>query len=185
MAGKAPCPAYDYARSALLNSITFQKLNQRYQYLYDYLTKYVGLKVQTLEAIQRLNNTFFIETLYNRTLPEWTKKVYPSTDMTYIADFTFSINTYTRHMARLKTGPLIKVMLQRFDEKVRGSLKPDRSVWIYSAHDTTVANVLNTLKLYDVSMLYSIIMPFYYIKYVTLLDEKPRLYSLFIIRIAY
>ncbi|XP_014092609.2 prostatic acid phosphatase isoform X2 [Bactrocera oleae] len=149
LAGKVPCAAYDYARSALLNSITFQELNQRYQYLFDYLTKYSGRKVDTLEAIQRMNNTFFIETLYNRTLPEWTKKVYPSADMTYIADFAFSINTYTRRMARLKAGPLIKEMLQRFGEKARGSLKPDRAVWIYSAHDTTVANVLNTLKLYD------------------------------------
>uniref|UniRef100_A0A034VI38 acid phosphatase n=1 Tax=Bactrocera dorsalis TaxID=27457 RepID=A0A034VI38_BACDO len=149
LAGKVPCAAYDYARSALLNSITFQQLNQRYQYLFDYLTKYSGRKVDTLEAIQRMNNTFYIETLYNRTLPEWTKKVYPSADMTYIADFAFSINTYTRRMARLKAGPLIKEMLQRFGEKARGSLKPDRSVWIYSAHDTTVANVLNTLKLYD------------------------------------
>ncbi|XP_054734328.1 prostatic acid phosphatase [Anastrepha obliqua] len=149
LAGKAPCAAYDYARSAVLNSLEFQKLNERFQYLYDYLTKYSGHKVDTLEAVQRINNTFFIETLYNRTLPEWTKKVYPSADMTYIADFAFSITTYTRHMARLKAGPLIKEMLHRFADKTRGSLKPDRSVWIYSAHDTTVANVLNALNLYN------------------------------------
>ncbi|XP_017495058.1 PREDICTED: venom acid phosphatase Acph-1-like, partial [Rhagoletis zephyria] len=92
---------------------------------------------------------FFIEALYNRTLPDWAKKVYPSADMTYIADFAFSIGTYTRRMARLKIGPLIKEMLHRFADKARGSLKPNRSVWIYSAHDTTVANVLNALKLYN------------------------------------
>ncbi|CAD6992511.1 unnamed protein product [Ceratitis capitata] len=149
LAGKAPCPAYEYARSALMSSITFQQLNQRYQYLYDYLSKYSGRKIETLESVQRMNNTLFIESLYNRTLPEWTKKVYPSADMTYIADFAFSINTYTRRMARLKSGPLLKEMLHRFGEKARGSLKPDRSVWIYSAHDTTVANILNALKLYD------------------------------------
>ncbi|XP_067619397.1 prostatic acid phosphatase [Eurosta solidaginis] len=149
LAGKAYCAAYDYARSTLFNSLEFQKLNQRYQYLYDYLTKYTGKKVSTLEAVQRLNNTFFIESLYNYTLPEWTKKIYPSEDMTYIADFAFAINTYTRHMARLKTGPLIREILQRFRDKTKGSLKPNRSVWVYSAHDTTVASVLNTLKLYD------------------------------------
>lgn len=104
-----------------------------------------------MEGIQRINNTLFIEELYNKSLPEWTKKIYPSADMTAVAAFTFSISTYTRQLARLKSGPLIKEMLQRFVDKSKGKLNPDRSVWIYSAHDTTVANVLNTLKLFDVS----------------------------------
>ncbi|XP_023293172.2 prostatic acid phosphatase isoform X1 [Lucilia cuprina] len=149
LAGKAPCPAYEYALSALKNSPEMQALNDRYAYLYNYLTKYTGMTVDSLEYVQRINNTLFIEELYNKTLPEWTKKVYPSTDMTYIADFTFSLSTYTRQMARLKAGPLIKEMLERFVDKSKGKLNPNRSLWIYSAHDTTVANVLNTLKLYD------------------------------------
>ncbi|XP_065372417.1 prostatic acid phosphatase isoform X3 [Calliphora vicina] len=150
LAGKAACPAFEYALSALKDSPEMQTLNDRYAYLYNYLSKYAGIKIDSLEAVQRINNTFFIEELYNKTLPEWTKKVYPSTDMTYISDFTFSINTYTRQMARLKTGPLIKEMLERFVDKSKGKLNPNRSLWVYSAHDTTVANVLNTLKLYDV-----------------------------------
>uniref|UniRef100_A0A1I8NCK5 acid phosphatase n=1 Tax=Musca domestica TaxID=7370 RepID=A0A1I8NCK5_MUSDO len=150
LAGKAGCPAYEYAYSALLDSPEFQKLNDQYAYLYNYLTKYTGRTVDTLEGIQRINNTLFIEELYNKSLPEWTKKIYPSADMTAVAAFTFSISTYTRQLARLKSGPLIKEMLQRFVDKSKGKLNPDRSVWIYSAHDTTVANVLNTLKLFDV-----------------------------------
>lgn len=74
--------------------------------------------------------------------------------MTYIAGFTFSVSTYTRQLARLKTGPLIKEMLERFVQKSKGKLSPNRSLWVYSAHDTTVANVLNTLKLYDVSFFF-------------------------------
>ncbi|XP_073817292.1 acid phosphatase 1 isoform X3 [Musca autumnalis] len=150
LAGKAACPAYEYAYSALLDSPEFQKLNDQYAYLYNYLTKYTGRTVDTLEDIQRINNTLFIEELYNKSLPEWTKKIYPSADMTAVADFTFTISTYTRQMARLKTGPLIKEILQRFVDKSKGKLNPDRSLWIYSAHDTTVANVLNTLKLFDI-----------------------------------
>ncbi|XP_037947770.1 prostatic acid phosphatase-like [Teleopsis dalmanni] len=149
LAGKAPCPAYDYALSALLNSPKFQELNDRYGYLFNYLTKYTGRIIDSLEGVQRINNTLYIESLYNRTLPEWTKEVFPGKEMTYISDLTFAIGTYTRQMARLKTGPLIKEILLRFLDKLRGKLDPDRSVWIYSAHDTTVANVLNTLKVYD------------------------------------
>lgn len=132
------------------DSIEFQRLNDRYAYLFNYLTKYTGRTIDSLEGIQRINNTLFIESLYNRSLPEWTHKVYPSIDMSYVSDLTFAISTYTRQMARLKTGPLIKEMLQRFVDKSKGKLNPDRSLWVYSAHDTTVANVLNTLKLFDV-----------------------------------
>lgn len=116
------------------------------------MTKYSGASIDSLEAVQRINNTFFIEELYNKTLPEWTRKVYPSADMTYISDFTFSINTYTRQLARLKTGPLVKEMLERFVDKSKGKLNPNRSLWIYSAHDTTVANLLNALKLFKVGV---------------------------------
>ncbi|XP_037885224.1 prostatic acid phosphatase isoform X2 [Glossina fuscipes] len=149
LAGKAACPAYDHALSNLRNSDVFQKLNTRFGYLFNYLSKYTGRSMNSLEDLQRFNNTLYIEGLYNKTLPEWTKKVYPSSDLQFISDFTFTIGTYTRYMARLKTGPLIKEILQRFTDKVNGKLDPDRKIWMYSAHDTTIANVLNTLKLFN------------------------------------
>ncbi|XP_055849783.1 prostatic acid phosphatase [Episyrphus balteatus] len=149
LAGKKSCPAYEYAYSAMKNSPEFQKYDEQYTYLYEYLTKWTGRTVDSLESVQRINNTLFIEGLYNKTLPDWTKKIYPSKDMTFISDFSFALFTYTRPMARLKTGPLIHEILKRFSDKASNKLKPNRSVWIYSAHDTTVANVLNTLKLFE------------------------------------
>lgn len=150
LAGKKSCPAYEYAYSAMKNSPEFQKYDERFTYLYEYLTKWTGRNVDSLESVQRINNTLFIEGLYNKTLPDWTKEIYPSEDMTFISDFSFALFTYTRPMARLKTGPLIKEMLERFSQKTKHKLNPDRSVWIYSAHDTTVANVLNTLKVFKI-----------------------------------
>jgi len=80
----------------------------------------------------------------------WTQKVYGGADWTYASNFAFSINTYTRQLARLKAGPLLKDILTRISQKHKKQLNPDRSVFIYSAHDTTVANLLNTLKLFEV-----------------------------------
>lgn len=34
-------------------------------------------------------------------------------------------------------------------KKVQNTLKPDRKIWMYSAHDETVANMLMTLNLFD------------------------------------
>lgn len=70
--------------------------------------------------------------------------------MTYAADFAFKTLTYTRKLARLKTGPLLKEILKRFSDKSKNKLKPNRSLWMYSAHDTTVSNLLNTLNLYQI-----------------------------------
>lgn len=53
-------------------------------------------------------------------------------------------------MARLKYGFLIEEILDRFSAKIGSTLSPDRNIWIYSGHDTTLAGVLNTLQLFEV-----------------------------------
>lgn len=53
-------------------------------------------------------------------------------------------------MARLKIGFLLRQILDRCEAKIKDALSPNRSVWIYSAHDTTIGNVLNSLGLFEV-----------------------------------
>lgn len=48
-------------------------------------------------------------------------------------------------MARLKSGFLFKEILDHFSMKINSTLKPDRSLWVYSAHDITIINLLNSL----------------------------------------
>ncbi|XP_020798569.1 prostatic acid phosphatase isoform X2 [Drosophila serrata] len=152
LAAKAPCPAYDYELASLESSPEFVALAEKYSDLFAYLSEKSGRSVKTFLDASYLNNTLFIESLYNMSLPEWTQKVYDHEELTYAANFAFAINTYTRNLARLKTGPLLKDIFQRIDDKASGRLKPDRSMWMYSAHDTTIANVLNTLKVFEVSL---------------------------------
>lgn len=85
-------------------------------------------------------------------LPDWTKKVYvPGGDLEWVANHAFQISTNTTELARLKTGFLIREIVDRFAQKINSQLSPDRTLWMYSAHDTTVANVLNSLGLFYVS----------------------------------
>lgn len=150
LAAKAPCPAFDYYLETFKNSDQFQSLLARYKKLFYYFSSNSGRVVKSFIDAQYLNNTLFIETLYNKTLPVWAQKVYGSPELTYASNFAFSINTHTRQLARLKAGPLLKDVLSRLETKHKRQLKPDRNVFIYSAHDTTVANLLNTLKLFQV-----------------------------------
>lgn len=52
-------------------------------------------------------------------------------------------------MAKLKCGLLIKEMIERFEQKINSTLDP--SLWLYSAHEFTIANVLNSLGLFEVT----------------------------------
>lgn len=107
-------------------------------------------------------------------LPSWTEKVfYPGSEMEKLAAYSFSMQTNKKLQARLKAGFLIREMLQHFTMKANSTLTPDRSMWIYSAHDKTVANLLNALGLFEV---YSI---FYFISILELQILELQIKSCF------
>lgn len=70
--------------------------------------------------------------------------------MEKLANFCFTMATNTKQLARLKTGFLLREILERFTMKSSSTLSPNRALWIYSAHDGTIANVLNALGLFEV-----------------------------------
>lgn len=145
---KRNCPAYDHALTKLRKSEEFIKMDEKNKRIYKYLTKNAGRKVHSLEGVQKIYNCLFIEELYNKTLPTWTKTVYPH-GLKSIAARSFATKTYTRELARLRIGPLLNEIFNRFINKTI-STKMTRSLHMYSAHDTTIANILNTLKLFDI-----------------------------------
>lgn len=70
--------------------------------------------------------------------------------MEYIASFHHKIGSATPQLARIQSGFLIKEMLQHFSDKINSTLKPDRSFWLYSAHDITISYMLNSLGILEV-----------------------------------
>lgn len=60
------------------------------------------------------------------------------------------MDTNTKLLARLKSGFLIKNIYERFTMKKDSTLSPDRVLFLYSAHDETIINVLNALNLFEV-----------------------------------
>lgn len=71
--------------------------------------------------------------------------------MEKLASFCFSMATNTKQLARLKAGFLIREIFNRFTMKANSKLQPDRSLWVYSGHDSTVSNIMNALGVFDVS----------------------------------
>lgn len=69
--------------------------------------------------------------------------------MEYVATFAFAVGSNTKELAKLKCGAFIKEMIDRFYQKIISTLKPNRSLWLYSAHDFTISNLLNSLGLFE------------------------------------
>lgn len=67
LAAKKSCPAYDEELAAVRNSEEFIDLDNKLNYLYEYLSEHTGRKVNTIEGIQKINNTLTIEVIYNKT----------------------------------------------------------------------------------------------------------------------
>lgn len=148
LAAKKPCPAFDLELKKYKHTDEFQAYNKSLEPVYEYVSSHAGRPVDSLTTAQNIYSCLHIEELNNFTLPAWTSKVYPE-PLRSISAKSFATKTNTPAMARLKAGPLVKEILERFRAKVNRKLKPDRSVWIYSAHDTTVASLLNALRLFD------------------------------------
>lgn len=88
-------------------------------------------------------------------LSDWAKNaIEPNGLMEYMAVHSFKAQTATKQMARLKTGFLLKEIFDRFAQKLNTTLRPDRYLWMYSAHDTTISNILDSLGLFEVLLFY-------------------------------
>lgn len=61
-----PCDAYDHYYEQLLKSEQFVQMQNKYQYLYDYLTIHSGQNVSNLEMVRSLHDTLSIERLYKK-----------------------------------------------------------------------------------------------------------------------
>lgn len=147
LAGKKPCPKYDMLLKALQKSQQFRDIDHKLHDLYAYLTRYSGTTISSLENLEYLYNTLFIESVYNFTLPDWTKPVFPD-KMRPWAEFSFAVDCYTKNLAQLKVGPLLNQIQDHFFNKTitikhHHTLTP--KFWIYSGHDMTIANVLQSL----------------------------------------
>lgn len=87
--------------------------------------------------------------VFSFSLPEWTDRIYyPNSIIEQVTDFMFGSFAGTPEITRLRYGFLMQEVMDRFQAKIDSTLSPDRSLWIYSAHDISVGSVLKMLGLY-------------------------------------
>lgn len=98
--------------------------------------------ITNILQIATLADTLFVEDSNNLILPTWTDPIYPDV-LDAVKVKAYELFTYTRYMTRIRGGPLLTVILQQMVQKQNGPLS--RNFAIYSAHDTTLGNLMKAL----------------------------------------
>ncbi|XP_064647454.1 prostatic acid phosphatase-like [Lineus longissimus] len=142
----ANCPRYRALMDKLLRSPYIQNMEKENKKLFDYLAKNSGMPFVNITNTWQLFDILHIEELYNLTLPKWvTDDVYQRLSVFDVLDFVIMANTTELKRLVGGGGLLVKEMLTHWMEVSNGKMDKDMKFFIYSAHDSTVANLLHTL----------------------------------------
>ncbi|KAJ8982319.1 hypothetical protein NQ317_006664 [Molorchus minor] len=148
MSASSSCTRYNTLYSDVLeNDEFFVNLNEEFQEVYEYLSNYTGSTVDSLTYGYLIYDALYIEELQNYPLPEWTKAVYPE-PLKKLGGPFFKSLTFTEELKKLYIGAFLNAVLEQFDSYLEDSTSVKKYVQ-YSAHDSNVASILNTLGAYD------------------------------------
>lgn len=92
-------------------------------------------------------DVLLVEHSNNLTLPAWTEAIFPER-LRAIAEMGLLVPLQTPYMRLQRGGPMISRIVGQMREKQNG-IAPNRSLYIYSAHDSTLLSIIRLLNLTD------------------------------------
>jgi len=150
LSSHATCPRFDQLVEEVKVGKFMRDLYIDNREMFEYISNNAGINITDIVQLDYIYDTLLIEDIYGMDLPVWTKKVFPGGKFKELRDLSFTVDTYSQELKRLKGGPFIKEMIQHFDSVVDKTLfPPNRKVFMYSGHDTTVSSILNTLGVFN------------------------------------
>jgi len=151
LSSHATCPRFTQLHKEVLEESVFMKnIYNENRELFEYISNNVGENITDIVHLDYIFDTLLIESIYDMALPPWTKKVFPGGKFEELRDLSFTVDTFNHEMKRLKGGPFVKELVEHFDSVADNTLSPpNRKVFMYSGHDTTVAPVLHTLGVFN------------------------------------
>ncbi|VEN39548.1 unnamed protein product [Callosobruchus maculatus] len=146
---RKPCPQYHIEKQKVMESEEIKSKMNEYRTLFTEMTEITGMEIKSFEDVQDVYTTLLAEKGFNLSLPEWTKNYYP--DKLYEPTVeSYILNTYNDKMNRLKGGVFVKKLLNDWESKATDTLVPkERKAYLYGGHDSTIVNIMRTLKIWD------------------------------------
>ena len=92
-----------------------------------------------------------METLHNKTLPDWTISVFPDGKFDQLRKLSFIHDTLYEEMKKLKAGPFLSEIVSHYKNLTSQERKLEtlKKMFLYSAHDITLTCILTGLGLYN------------------------------------
>lgn len=149
---KASCEKYDMEKTLVNESPELGAYFLEHQKVFNYIGEHSGYEISSNDVLKSIDyawdlyDSLFIEELYNLTLPNWVKPIYPE-PLKSIGAPSFSNIAYSHEMRRLKAGPLIGNLIKDMELKIQGEL--NETFHFYSGHDTTISVLLTALEIYN------------------------------------
>ncbi|XP_055384870.1 lysosomal acid phosphatase [Condylostylus longicornis] len=150
LAQKKPCKRYDEILKKLYSSPPpdLEALNRENKELYEKLSKYTGQNISNVLHVELLYNILEVERDHGLELPDWTENIFPE-KMLPLAERSYALFTETPLMKKVKGGAFITEVHNQMINKRKKILNQDRKVFLYSGHDVTMVNVMNSLNILD------------------------------------
>lgn len=139
------CDKYNRLYKELLESADIQDLYKQNEDLFQYVREYTKDNITSFGQLSYLYDTFYVEKQNNLTLPEWAEDIYER--LANLSILGMALSSWTPDLARLKAGRLIYEVLNHFDKVSAGDQL--QKFKMYSAHDSTLVNVLSALGVFD------------------------------------
>ena len=144
LSSHAKCPKFSRLLAQLMQSDEIRRIDEENAELYAYLSEHTQSNVTNMVDVDYIYDTLFIENLYNKTLPDWTKSVFPD-KMQHLSALSFKLTTWTPELKRLRSGPILDHLVALF----RTPNEDRHKMSMFSAHDTTISSFLNALGLFE------------------------------------
>ncbi|KAG5877250.1 hypothetical protein JTB14_019628 [Gonioctena quinquepunctata] len=133
--------------SKVLNYDPFYvNLDKEHQELYSYLTNNTGDNITAVSTAWTVYDTLSIEEEFGYTLPNWSKSVYPEPLKTLTA-YALKSYAFNKKLARLSAGTFLNAVVEQFELILSNSTT--KKYQMYSAHDTNLAIILQSLGAYN------------------------------------
>ncbi|XP_055947727.1 prostatic acid phosphatase-like [Argiope bruennichi] len=140
------CPRAVEEQQKVIQSHEGQRILKEHEEMFRNLSVYSGYPIANWTKASYLHDVLSIEKKYNLTVPTWVEPYWD--ELTNVSNLSFFWSYNSPLLHRLRAGPLIQRIIANMDAKINGMIT-NLKFQIYSAHDTTIAVVLDALNLFN------------------------------------
>ncbi|ENN80100.1 hypothetical protein HUJ04_013057 [Dendroctonus ponderosae] len=144
--GRKVCSNYKKAYKKLIKTDAVLEQLEPYQEMFDYVSEHSGLEIQKAKKASDLYVELLTQKAYGYPLEDWFYTY--EKEMLRITMLSYRLMAGTTKLKRLSTGYFLRKVIEDTETRIVNPHSPTK-LYLYSAHEKNIANLLVTLDLFD------------------------------------